>query len=144
MNGSTVKRGSVVRYAYLWSKEYRSGQVEGLKDRPTLVLSLSIRVENGRTRLLVVPVTHAPPKSRDDAIELPAAIKRHLGLDNEPSWIVTTESNTFTWPGPDVRPIPDKPPGTFIYGEVPDGFLRTVTESFIRNKTRIAIVPRDE
>ncbi len=139
MNVSAVKR-----YAYLWSKEYQSGQVEGLKDRPTLVLSLSVRVENGRTRLLVVPVTHAPPKSSGDAIELPPAIKRRLGLDAQPSWIVTTESNTFTWPGPDVRPIPDKPPGTFIYGEVPDSLLHAVIESFMRNKTRIAIVPRDE
>ncbi|MBS0472607.1 MAG: hypothetical protein JSR60_16155 [Proteobacteria bacterium] len=138
------QRGSVVRYSYLWAREHRRGQIEGLKDRPTLVLSLSIRVENNRTRVLVVPVTHARPANPADGVEIPAAVKRQLGLDREPAWIVTTESNTFTWPGPDLRPIPEKPAGTFIYGQVPDGLLREVTECFIRNKERGAIVPRDE
>jgi len=118
--------------------------VEGLKDRPTLVLSLSVQIDNGRTRLLVVPVTHASPVSPADAVEMPPRVKRTLGLDDERAWIVTTESNTFTWPGPDVRPIPGKPPGTFVYGIVPEDFLRRVIDSFLINQTRASIVPRDE
>jgi hypothetical protein len=144
LSSSALRRGSIIRYSYLWAREHRSGQIEGLKDRPTLVLSLSVRMENGSTRVLVVPITHTRPKIPSHGIEMPPAVKHQLGLDREPAWIVTTESNTFTWLGPDVRPIPNKPPGTFVYGQIPDGLLRTVTEAFIRNRERIAMVPRDE
>jgi hypothetical protein len=36
----------------------------------------------------VVPITHSPHRNSDALIEIPAAIKRHLGLDDQPSWIV--------------------------------------------------------
>lgn len=144
MNRAALQRGTLLRYAYLWSREFRRGQVEATKDRPTLVLSLAVRLDNGRTRLLVVPVTHTPPAGLSDAIEMPLAVKRSLGLDKARAWIVTTESNTFTWPGPDLRPIPGRPPGTFIYGQVPKNLLDQVIESFVRNKRRAKIVRRDE
>ncbi|KRA41708.1 hypothetical protein ASD80_11730 [Devosia sp. Root635] len=35
---------------------------------------------------------------------MPAKLKKHLGLDQEPSWIYTSELNVFAWPGPDLRP----------------------------------------
>lgn len=89
-------------------------------------------------------MTHAAPSHARDAVEMPLREKRKLGLDDEPAWIVTTESNAFTWLGPDVRPIPGKPPGTFIYGEVPEDLLRRVIESFSNNRKRIVVVPRDE
>jgi hypothetical protein len=38
-------------------------------------------------------------------VEVPLRVARHLGLDEERSWIVTTELNVFVWPGPDLRPI---------------------------------------
>jgi hypothetical protein len=46
-----------------------------------------------------------PPSDPCEAIENPPATKRRLGLDDERSWIVLTESNRFVWPGPDVRPV---------------------------------------
>lgn len=144
MTDGALKRGCVVRYSYLWSREYRSGHAEGLKDRPTVVLSIAIHMDNDRARVLVVPVTHAEPQRTDDAVEMLLTVKRSLGLDNDRAWIVTTESNTFTWPGPDVRPIPGKEPSSFIYGQIPEGLLRTVLESFMRNRNRVAIVPRDD
>ncbi len=34
--------GSVIRYAYLWADEQRRGREEGRKDRPVLVLAVSV------------------------------------------------------------------------------------------------------
>jgi hypothetical protein len=98
--------GSVIRYAYLWADEHARGREEARKERPTLVLALAVRNEGGQTEALVLAVTHTRPEHAGDAVALPPAVKRRLKLDDESSWIVTTEANAFTWPGPDVRPIP--------------------------------------
>ena len=54
----------------------------------------------------VVPVTHSPPNESAVALELPSAVRRHLGLDHERSWVILDEVNEFAWPGFDLRPIP--------------------------------------
>lgn len=58
----------------------------------------------GQHVLLVLPVTHSQPPAAELAIELPSGTRRRLGLDDAHSWIVTSEYNRFTWPGPDIRP----------------------------------------
>ena len=128
--------GSIIRYAYLWADEYESGQEEGLKDRPALVLALSVRTDQGETEVLVVAVTHSPPRSADNAVPLPDEEKKRLGLDDLPSWIVTTEGNAFFWPGPDIRPIPEPPAGRLIYGRISDALLTRVARSYLANRQR--------
>jgi hypothetical protein len=61
-------------------------------------------VVEGREVVTVVPITHSPPNHPADAVEMPPAIKAHLGLDDQPSWIMVTETNDFLWPGPDLLP----------------------------------------
>jgi hypothetical protein len=39
-------------------------------------------------------------------VEIPVRVKQRLGLDDDRSWIVLTESNRFVWPGPDMRAPP--------------------------------------
>lgn len=56
--------------------------------------------EEGAHWVTVLPVTHAPPSVPELAVEIPAAPKRRLGLDDERSWVVLTEANRFLWPGP--------------------------------------------
>ncbi|GCA49862.1 hypothetical protein KGO5_02308 [Sinorhizobium sp. KGO-5] len=68
----------------------------------------------------VLPITHTPPGKPDEAIEIPPTTKRRLGLDDEPSWIVLSESNRFAWPGPDIRPV-DSDSGYF--GPLPPALL---------------------
>jgi hypothetical protein len=51
---------------------------------------------------------------------------RRVGLDDAPAWIVTTEGNAFLRPGPDIRPIPARPPGTLVYGQVSASLLQQV------------------
>ena len=130
------ERGSVIRYGYLWADESAAGQEEGRKDRPVLVLALSVREQIGTAQLLVLAVTHTPRADPDGAIPLPQAVKRRIGLDDAPAWIVTTEANAFTWPGPDIRPIPGRRPRTVVYGRVPNHLLRQVARSFLANRER--------
>ena len=128
--------GSVIRYAYLWADESAKGAEEGRKDRPALVLALSVRTEGDEATLLVVAVTHSPPSSDEEAIVFPEAEKRRLGLDDARSWIVTTEGNAFVWPGPDVRPVPGRDPATLIYGTVSQALLRRVARAYLANRGR--------
>ena len=138
------QHGAIIRYAYLWADEHRLGREEAGKDRPTLVLALSVRSDEGKTEVLVLAVTHSPPETSTDAVALPAEVKRRLRLDSAPSHIVTTEANAFVWPGPDVRPIPGRSPASVVYGRIPDALLQEVARSFLANRKRqrVAMVLR--
>ena len=69
----------------------------------------------------VLPVTHVPQRDKSDGIEMPLAVKRHLGLDDAPSWIVLTEGNRSVWPGHDLRKIGNEE--RFDYGFLPPRFF---------------------
>jgi hypothetical protein len=128
--------GSVIRYTYLWADEDAACRDEGRKDRPALVLVLAVRAQGSDTRVLVVAVTHTPPREPGDAVPFPPAERRRIGLDELPAWIVTTEANAFTWPGPDIRPVPGRPPGTFTYGRISPALLTQVARSYLTNRNR--------
>jgi len=125
----TPEPGHVIRYAYLWREQAEAGQEEGVKDRPCAVL-LSV-ADDTRNVVTVLPITHTPPRNEDDAVEIPAATKRRLGLDDDRSWIVTREANRFTWPGPDVRPRPGGGLESAWMGTLPAGLFRKVRDQFI-------------
>jgi hypothetical protein len=78
----------------------------------------------------VVPVTHTPPQHPEEAVEIPSAVKRRLGLDEDRSWIMVSEINRFVWPGPDLRPVSSAEPERFEYGFLPPGLFRQVLERF--------------
>ena len=84
--------GLVISYAYLWHHEYRAGQEEGRKDRPSVIVLAIERASDGTAVVTVLPITHRSP---DDPVEIPPAVKRLLGLDVERSWIVVDEGNEF-------------------------------------------------
>ena len=118
--------GLVIRYAYLWLREHRLGREDGAKDRPcTIVVSAPTRA--GLTEVLVVPVTHSPPIDAEAALEIPPAIKRHLGLDERRSWVVLSESNRFDWPGPDLR----RADGSVAFGMLPPRFFDELRRRFL-------------
>lgn len=138
--------GTVIRYSYLWDREARTGLEEGLKDRPCAV-ALAMERSGDDTYVLVVPITHVPPSDPRTAIEIPAQVKRRLGLDDERSWIVCNEANRFLWPGPDLRPIPNAQGDRSIaYGSLPPRLFDAAKErliDFIREK-RFSSVKRSE
>lgn len=123
--------GLVISYSYLWAQEHEGGAEEGRKDRPCAIVAARQMIE-GREVVTVVPVTHTPSADPDDAVEIPAALKAHLGLDDQPSWIVVTETNDFLWPGPDLRPIPGSRPRRFHYGMLPARFFAHVRQRILR------------
>ena len=123
-----IRVGWVFRYAYLWDWQHRQGRDEGDKVRPCLVLAIVMTTENGASVVRVLPITHAPPIDPADAIEIPAATKARLGLDEARSWIVLTESNRFTWPGPDLRALDSE---TGYYGALPPKLFAEVKRRFI-------------
>jgi hypothetical protein len=83
---------------------------------------------------MALAITHSPPADSDDAIELPAVVKRRLGLDDQRSWIVTWEANAFRWPGPDIRFVPGREPATPIHGKIPDKLLQQVAQAYLRHR----------
>lgn len=115
----------MIRYSYLWHDEYLAGREEGVKDRPCAIV-ISMRDEEGDMVVLVAPITHARPADPTEAIEIPRATKRRLGLDDDQSWIVVSELNRFVWPGPDLRPIGREYPGRFAYGLLPAALFARV------------------
>jgi hypothetical protein len=121
----------VISYSYLWAREHEQGIEEGAKDRPCAIVAARQIIE-GREVVTVVPVTHNAPADKADAVEIPAALKAHLGLDELPSWIIITETNDFIWPGPDLRPRRGVKPTRFDYGMLPPRFFAHVRERILR------------
>jgi hypothetical protein len=123
--------GLVIRYSYLWHSELLSGREEGIKDRPCAIVA-TVRIDaDGDVRVLVLPVTHSAPAEGIAAIEIPALLKRTLGLDGERSWIILAEWNEFIWPGPDLRPVPDSDTRSIAYGTLSRGFFARVRDEFV-------------
>jgi hypothetical protein len=122
--------GLVIRYSYLWRREFDAGREEGTKDRPCAIV-MTVVDEDGDKEVLVLPVTHSRPDDPADAIEIPAATKSRLGLDGERSWIMITEANEFVWPGPDLRSVPGRDESTITYGALPPRFFVHVRDKFL-------------
>lgn len=97
MSSPQPENGLVIRYDFLWKEEDRAGQEHGLKDRPCAVVLVGKAREGGRREVVVCPITHSPPGDKAGAIEIPDKVGRHLKLDEDRSWIITNEINTFDW-----------------------------------------------
>lgn len=137
--------GLVIRYSYLWLREHRAGRDEGSKDRPCAIILALLDGSNDQN-VLVVPITHSPPELAANAMELPPAVKQHLGLDDARSWIVYSESNLFRWPGPDLRPATGRHDSSIAYGFLPPRFFAELRRRFLALETaaRSGRVPRSE
>jgi hypothetical protein len=127
--------GLVIRYSYLWKREFNAGREEGTKDRPCAIV-MTVVDQDGDKEVLVLSITHSAPADPADAIEIPAATKTRLGLDGERSWIMITEANEFVWPGPDLRTVPGRDESTIVYGPLPPRFFAHVRDKFLDRDQR--------
>lgn len=127
----TPEPGLVISYSFLWSDEAAEGHAEGRKTRPCAIVLVLVPADNagGAPRVYVAPITHSAPPDSEVAVEIPLAVKRHLGLDQERSWVVLDELNAFAWPGYDLRQIPGVP-GEYVYGPLPPRFFETLRDRF--------------
>lgn len=121
--------GLVISYSYLWRDEHTSGHEEGLKHRPGVVVLIVEGVGDEPPLVTVLPITHSAPRDPATAVEIPARIKRHLGLDDERSWVVVSECNEFLWPGYDLRKRPHS--DSYEFGILPGRFFEQVLAAFL-------------
>ncbi len=135
--------GLVISYNYLWHREFEAGAQDGRKTRPAVIVLATARVLDDATSVVVLPITHSPPRVAESAVAIPAAIQRHLGLDLAPAWVVVSEGNAFAWPGYDLRRVAVG--GRFEYGYLPPRFFQTVLNSFVAWSKRAPYraTPRD-
>jgi hypothetical protein len=145
VNWPPPQPGQVIRYSYLWKNQADTGREEGSKDRPCAIV-LVILKPGEKPLVRVLPVTHAMPNDLDGAVEIPAATKLRLGLDAGRSWVILDEANDFTWPGPDLRPAVNGDLSSVVYGILPPGFMKQLTDKLFerRAKTLANIVRRTE
>ncbi|WP_420962653.1 hypothetical protein [Brucella sp. IR073] len=137
----------MIAYEYLWVS--KAGQREdGEKTYPAAVVLA--RHDIGPTAVAyVLGISHSPPLPGRRALEVPLKLKRHLGLDDEPSWLYTDEINIFAWPGPDLRPaehlscLPTAR-DTCVIGPLPGDWFRAVTQHLAESHRlgRVKTVPR--
>jgi hypothetical protein len=59
---------------------------------------------------------------------MPLPVKRHLGLDDDQSWIIVAKGNEFVWPGYDLRKLPHS--DRYDYGFLRPRFFNHVLEAF--------------
>jgi hypothetical protein len=120
--------GLVISYAYLWHDEHAAGREEASKERPAVIALVVAREDGNETVVTVFPITHCAPRDTVSAVEIPPAVKTHLGLDDRRSWIVVAEGNEFIWPGYDLRKI--KHSHRYAYGFLPPRFFARVLDAF--------------
>lgn len=120
----------VLSYVYLWAREAEGGRDEGSKERPVVVV-LATEEAGAGTAVTVAPVTTKRPGLSDVAVEMPAAVRAHLGLGDAPCWIVASELNRFLWPGPDLRPVRARGAALMpYYGKVPAKLVEQLRERY--------------
>jgi len=118
----------VIRYDYLWSDDRVAGR-EAAKDRPACLVAASDPSPMPRF-VVILPITHARPARGTAGIEVPAAVRRAIGLDDAPCWVIVSEHNVDEWPNAGLRHLPGKP-GVFDYGFIPPRLFAQVKATFL-------------
>lgn len=121
--------GLVIRYDFLWSHEQAKGYAQCAKERPCVIVTAIVRKTTGETTVLVAPMTHSAPGEGDTAIEIPTAVRRHLGLDQARSYIVAGEGNSVSWDDPGI--VPAQPGIRWAYGRIPNALYDQLRAAMI-------------
>ncbi len=120
----------MIRFDYLWSREHAVGRTQG-KDRPTCLVVASDDAMQGRF-VVLLPITHTPPAQGAVGIEIPLAVKKAIGMDDAPSWVIVTDFNVDEWPSQGLAPIPGQP-GRYAYGFIPPSLFAKIKAAFLEH-----------
>lgn len=140
------KEGLVIRYDFLWKHESERGQIEGTKDRPCSVV-LTMEGKDNHKKILVCPITHTPPEKNKTFVKIPPKVAKHIGLDEQQSWIKTDQVNSFLWDGLHIPyGVSRASRQKWEYGELPYQIAKEVFEQVRSNiKTNnLENIKRDE
>ena len=121
--------GLVIRYDFLSSHERDRARAAGAKERPCVIVTAVVREADGRRDILVAPITHAPPRPDTAALEIPARVARHLGLDDERGFIIADEANSLSWDDPGI--VPAVPGKRWAYGRLPKALYEAVRAAML-------------
>jgi mRNA-degrading endonuclease toxin of MazEF toxin-antitoxin module len=135
--------GDIVRYDYLWRDEQKDGRQEGRKDRPCAVIVARRRTDTGAFEILLAPITHTPPRTPSMAIAIPVQAKGLTGLDDNRSWLLTSEVNQVAWSDAGIVPAAK---GKWLYGSLPRGLAMKAVFDIKERRERgdLAVVDRRE
>lgn len=120
--------GLVIRYDYLWSREAAAGREQG-KERPACLVAATDPATSPRF-VVILPITHTRPDKETVGVAIPARVRKALGLDDAPSWVIVSEHNVDEWPNAGLAPLPGRP-GVFSYGFIPPGLFAQVKAKFL-------------
>jgi len=82
--------------------------------------------------IIVCPLTSQTPESTISAVEIPHQVKNHLGLlDRDKSYAITSEINSFVWPGPDLRPFEKASKKDIYFGQLPGTLLLKIKDGIL-------------
>src|SRR5437868_4065674 len=119
--------GLVVRYDFLWARDAARGRTSS-KDRPACIVA-ALDDPGAPKFVLLLPITHAPPRGDTAVVEIPPRVCRYLGLDQERSWVVVSEYNVDEWPNAGLGVIPGKP-RRVAYGFLPPAVFSQIKAGF--------------
>jgi hypothetical protein len=125
--------GLVIRYDFLWADEAAAQREHG-KERPACLVAASEPTASPRF-VVILPITHSRPRRGTVGIEIPAAVCRALGLDEERSWVIVSESNIDEWPNAGLAPIPGRR-SVFSYGFLPPRLFARIKAKFLARAPR--------
>lgn len=120
--------GLVIRYDYLWSREAAEGRQQS-KDRPACLVAASDSSTTPRF-VVILPITHSAPRGGDVGIEIPHKVRRALGLDDAPSWVLVSDHNVDEWPNAGLTPVPGRP-DVWTYGFIAPGLFAQIKARFL-------------
>ena len=135
--------GQIVRYDYLWRDEQLQGKIEGTKERPCAVIVAVQSQNDGSFTVLLAPITHSSKQANNAAIIIPEQAKTITGLDEDQSWLLTTEVNAVSWLDPGIVPAKK---GQWIYGYLPRGIVRKAVDTILKfgREKKLKIIDRRE
>lgn len=107
---------------------------------------LSVSQESYGLNIVVCPLTSQTPDMTASIVEIPHKVKNHLGLvDRDKSYAVTSEVNTFVWPGPDLRPFEKQDRKDVYFGQLPGALFIQIRDKVLAHAKagKLSNTPRD-
>ena len=122
--------GLVFRYDYVWTRETERNRAAG-KDRPACI-AIATDDDVDPQLAVILPITHSKPRGGAIGVEIPPRVRRNLGLDDEPCWVIVSEANIDDWPNAGISPLPGKP-RVFAYVVLPGRLFETIKAEFLKH-----------